>query len=336
METFIENILKGVRQWVNGKIATINTAIEGKQDTLTAGDNIEISGNTISVTGLPEAIESGVTEILEPITYTISSNINELDERLIAVENGKQGTLTPGTGITISGNTISVTEPYTAAERAKLDGIASGAQVNVIEEVQVNGTALTPSNKSVNIVIPAATVTGVKSGDNVLALDGTELTSTITLEYDSSAKTITLKGINGTEISQIDATDFVKDGMLISADIYKKSASGWSPSTPTGGTVPTQNGTYIRFEWNTDAGSLVNYLNVNSLIREYSAGDGLTLSGDTFNLDVATKTSGSTTGNFGGVIVGEGIQVDANGEISIYTPTVQEVLAVLDAEEVGE
>jgi hypothetical protein len=124
--------------------------------------------------------------------------------------------------------------------------------------------------------------------------------------------------------------------MLISADIYTKSSKGWSPSTPTGGVVPTQNGTYIRFEWNIDAGISVNYLNVSTLIKEYSAGDGLTLSGNTFSLDVATKTSGSTLGSFGGVIVGEGIQVDANGEISIYTPTVPEVLAILEAEDEDE
>lgn len=40
---------------------------------------------------------------------------------------------------------------YTTAEKNKLNGIAEGAQVNVIETVKVNGTALTPSSKAVNI-----------------------------------------------------------------------------------------------------------------------------------------------------------------------------------------
>ena len=48
MEQFIQNMLIGIRQWVNGKIADVNTAIESKQDVLTAGEGIEISGNTIS------------------------------------------------------------------------------------------------------------------------------------------------------------------------------------------------------------------------------------------------------------------------------------------------
>lgn len=40
---------------------------------------------------------------------------------------------------------------YTDAEKTKLSGIATGAQANVIETVKVDGTALTPSSKAVNI-----------------------------------------------------------------------------------------------------------------------------------------------------------------------------------------
>ena len=43
---------------------------------------------------------------------------------------------------------------YTTAEKNKLSGIASGAQANVIETVKVNGTALSPSGKAVNVVVP--------------------------------------------------------------------------------------------------------------------------------------------------------------------------------------
>lgn len=46
------------------------------------------------------------------------------------------------------------TNDYTAAEKTKLTGIAEGAQVNVIEEIQVNGTKVTPSGKKVNISVP--------------------------------------------------------------------------------------------------------------------------------------------------------------------------------------
>ena len=39
-------------------------------------------------------------------------------------------------------------------KKSKLSGIASGAQANVIESVKVNGVALTPSTKSVDVTVP--------------------------------------------------------------------------------------------------------------------------------------------------------------------------------------
>lgn len=46
------------------------------------------------------------------------------------------------------------TNDYTSAEKQKLSGIASGAQVNVIESVKVNGTKVEPSSKAVDISVP--------------------------------------------------------------------------------------------------------------------------------------------------------------------------------------
>lgn len=48
------------------------------------------------------------------------------------------------------------TASYTTAKDTKLSGIETGAEVNVIESVKVNGTALIPSSKSVNIEVPTA------------------------------------------------------------------------------------------------------------------------------------------------------------------------------------
>jgi hypothetical protein len=56
----------------------------------------------------------------------------------------------------VSGKGLS-TNDYTSAEKQKLSGIASGAQVNVIESVKVNGTKLTPSSKAVDVTVPTKT-----------------------------------------------------------------------------------------------------------------------------------------------------------------------------------
>ena len=56
----------------------------------------------------------------------------------------------------VSGKGLS-TNDYTSAEKQKLSGIASGAQVNVIESVKVNGTALSATSKAVNVTVPTKT-----------------------------------------------------------------------------------------------------------------------------------------------------------------------------------
>lgn len=54
----------------------------------------------------------------------------------------------------VSGKGLS-TEDYTTAEQTKLSGIEAGAEVNTIETVKVNGTALTPdANRAVDVTVP--------------------------------------------------------------------------------------------------------------------------------------------------------------------------------------
>ena len=48
-------------------------------------------------------------------------------------------------------NYVHTDNNYTTTEKNKLSGIASGAQVNKIEVVQVEGTALTITSKTVNV-----------------------------------------------------------------------------------------------------------------------------------------------------------------------------------------
>ena len=79
------------------------------------------------------------------------------------------------------------TEDYTTAEKTKLNGIATGAEVNTIDTVKVNGTALTPSSKEVNITVPTKVsditndsgfITGINSTDVTTALGFTPYNAT--------------------------------------------------------------------------------------------------------------------------------------------------------------
>jgi len=98
MNQFVENILIGVRQWVNEKIADVNEAINDKQDMLTAGENIEItSGGTISATDTTYeasdfdikdlADSTGLREEWSSKQDASDNNLNTTDKTLVGAIN---------------------------------------------------------------------------------------------------------------------------------------------------------------------------------------------------------------------------------------------------------
>lgn len=167
------------------------------------------------------------------------------------------------------------TNDYTDAEKSKLAGVEADAQVNVIETVKVNGVVLTPSDKAVDVIVPAATVTGVASDDKVLSLSGTELSATLGLSYDSSSKKINLTGVSGTTIASVDASDFIKDGMV--------STVSFDPDSKE-----------LTISFNTDAGKDDVVVDLADLVDTYTAGSGILISGNVVSVDtsiVATKAN---------------------------------------------
>lgn len=161
------------------------------------------------------------------------------------------------------------------AKKVDSTDVESGAQVNIIETVKVNGTALVPSDKTVDITIPAATVTGVKKGNNVIALEGTELIADLSLTYSSTEKTINLRGLNEELIASIDATEFIKDGMV--------NAVSFDPDTKE-----------LTITFNTDAGQDDIKVDLTDLVDTYTAGTGISIEDNVVSVDttvIATKAS---------------------------------------------
>lgn len=98
----------------------------------------------------------------------------------------------------VSGKGLS-TNDYTTEEKNKLSGIAAGAQVNVIETVKVNGVALTPSSKAVNVSVPTGALASkdvVAEGDLAAAL-----ATKINGKLDASAVTGDLLTHNASEFA---------------------------------------------------------------------------------------------------------------------------------------
>ena len=162
---------------------------------------------------------------------------------------------------------------FTQAEKTKLEGIAEGAQVNVIEKVVFNGQEVVADaqTKTITLNTPADIVRGLADAEKFLSLDTAtgKLGATVGLTYytDTTGETpvyeIRLTGKGGEVISTIDAKSFVKDGMLDKVQLVVNPAN-------------QATGTYLVFTWNTESGlSEPMYVPVTDLVDVYSQGDGV-------------------------------------------------------------
>ena len=130
---------------------------------------------------------------------------------------------------------------------------------------------------SANVTIPAATVTGVAANDKVLSLTDKLVSATIGLDYGdattealSGKKAIKLLGKEGVVISEIDASAFIKDGMIQSVAFDTKTK-------------------HVTITFNTDAGREAIDVDLSTLVDTYKAGAGLSLATDgTFSVNTTT------------------------------------------------
>lgn len=72
----------------------------------------------------------------------------------------------------------------TEAEGAKLEGIAEGAQVNVIESIKVNDVAQTVDGKAVNIAVPVADDTSIAIAENKIGIKAVDVQKLFIAEGD--------------------------------------------------------------------------------------------------------------------------------------------------------
>lgn len=205
-------------------------------------------------------------------------------------------------------NATAAADAKTAADKAQEAADAKVASVGVEGAIVKTGEATTPTiglklaedqgnvvlsqenGLKAQIDLSAFGVKGVATGEKVISVSEGLLSSTLSLKYDSVAKKINLYGKAEDEtnlISSIDATDFIKDGMLKSAElkVFAEKIDEIHPA-----------GTYIVLTWNDDAQSGPMYINVTSLIDVYTAkaNGGLVLEDHAFSVDttkIATKES---------------------------------------------
>lgn len=196
--------------------------LDGKQDTLTAGDNITITNNVISATAEPQVnadwdATSGVSQILNKPDLSVYATEAELS--------GYQEVLTPGTGIDITNNTISVDTTTIATQSdlstglaGKQDTLTAGDNITITNNVisaaaepQVN--ADWDATSGVSEILNKPTEKELVAGQNITLTE--------------SGSTVTISAAGGTQVNaDWDATSGVAQ-ILNKPDlsIYAQSAN---------------------------------------------------------------------------------------------------------------
>ena len=196
----------------------------------------------------------------------------------------------------VSGKGLS-TNDYTNAEKSKLAGIASGAQANVIEGVQVNGTDLPVSGKKVNVSVPAPidNLTSTSTTSPLSANQGKVLDGKVSELGQTSGPAqlqVLVEAINKLA-AQVDA---LKAGLDVRGDLQAQSISSrdyprvcdapmvlYAAGVPAAATVPVNWDLELLGEWtgipcfigqvyvNTASGGKIYMANNNSAVSNWIA-----------------------------------------------------------------
>ena len=115
------------------------------------------------------------------------------------------------------------TNDYTTDEKTKLSGIATGAQVNVLEGIQKNGSTVTVTNKIANITVPTKT-SDITNDSGFITTSSVPTATTTTPKMDGTAavgsETKWAKGdhVHPSDTSRVPTTRTV-NGHALSADV---------------------------------------------------------------------------------------------------------------------
>lgn len=186
-------------------------------------------------------------------TQSFGGNIKDasfLDGVLTILKNSGDTITLNFSDVASASQTMAVFEELKNALEGKVTSVGAG------NGTEIGGTATEPT---VSVKINAS--------DKVLSVNGSGVAATITLSYDSAAKKITLSGKGGAEIASVDATAFIKDGMVDSVT--------FDPETK-----------ILTITFNTDAGKEAIPVDLSSLVDTYTAGTGISITGNVISLNV--------------------------------------------------
>lgn len=153
-----------------------------------------------------------------------------------------------------------------------------GIEIDGTEQTPTVGIKLDPTQGNVTLSLGAnglkaedTTALRDVTGQNFIKKNGTNVEGHLNLTYNTETKKINLEGFDSSVIASIDATAFIKDGMINTVELVTNPESH-SP------------GTYLVITFNTDAGKDAIYLDVSSLIDVYEGHNGIKVTGKHIHL----------------------------------------------------
>ena len=173
-------------------------------------DVASLESKVAPLNGVPAQLQAHINDTDNPHSVTKAQvglgNVNNTSDADKPVSSATQAALDEKvdkqTGMGLSQNS------YTTTEKNKLSGIESGAEVNVIESVKVNGVALPVSSKAVNVDL--STYAKTSDLNNVVRTTGKD--------SQTIAGDISIQGdltVQGTTTTQDTETLMVKDNIIV-------------------------------------------------------------------------------------------------------------------------
>lgn len=153
-----------------------------------------------------------------------------------------------------------------------------GIEIGGSEQTPTVGIKLDPTQGNVTLSLGAnglkaedTTALRDVTGQNFIKKSGTNVEGHLNLTYNTETKKINLEGFDSSIIASIDATAFIKDGMINTVELVTDPESH-------------DPGTYLVITFNTDAGKDAIYLDVSSLIDVYEGHNGIKVTGKDIHL----------------------------------------------------
>lgn len=153
-----------------------------------------------------------------------------------------------------------------------------GIEIGGTSQTPTVGIKLDPTQGNVTLSLGAnglkaedTTALRDVTGQNFIKKNATNIEGHLNLTYNTETKKINLEGFDSAIIASIDATAFIKDGMINTVELVTNPESH-------------DPGTYLVITFNTDAGKDAIYLDVTGLIDVYQGTNGVKVTGKDIHL----------------------------------------------------